>query len=433
VKDAGRLFAQEAGPSYTSGQSRFDAALLRRNPEFQRQQQDILAREKALREKNQAAINAQTEAAQKKVSDAFTQSTGAAREKLGGLAEDVITGAKERASGEEQSRAAIDAKAKASAELDAIRKQIRGDFGSADPRSLESRSMKYLDQDFDLSPYASVNRDVNWKDVLTDPEAETYNRIEGLLGSDAMLTAGQGAGDAYGFRNQDAYRAVLDNILNQRRQQDIQSQGKLDAIRSAAEPRVSEYNTRDLAQNAREAAMNEMGKLGMFFNEDDYAKMEAQGLIRENKPMTWQDVLTADEMAQASALNEDLGGYGTYNTYRPEYDVNALRDYYNTYVKPEMDRIIAQNQPKSPSGPVGEPPPPPAASPGASTATNPSPMPVDQRNAGQGGPQPADPTKPLNKQWQDENLGRPQPAPEPEKKTKTSGGGSSSAKTKYQR
>lgn len=347
VKDPGKLFASEVGPQYTGGQSRFDAALLRKNADFVRNQQEILASDRKLRDQDTLARESETKKANDLLGSAFKDSTDAVRGKLGGYADEVVNAAKSKEAAEDQRRSQLDAKALSKADQARIKQQIRDDLKAADPRSQQARSLKYLDEDFDLSGYADIDRDTDWQEFIGENDADRYNRIGGLLGKGDILQAGKGPGADYKLRDADAYKGILGQIQGKRQAQDQASQSQLDAIRAAAAARAQEYSTRDTAQNAKESARRDLeayinGQYAndsaqanrylnyMFTDPSAYGLVQSQGLVRDNGPLSWQDVLTGDEVSQANRLSEDLGSLDRFKGgYRPEYDIEALKAYYD--------------------------------------------------------------------------------------------------------
>lgn len=362
VQDLGNLYRSEAGPAYTSGQSRFDAALLGRNPEVIARQRKILDQQEALRSQNQKAIDEQTKAAQENLGKAWQTSTENLKGRIGNLANETIAQAKAREAEIEAQRAKIDPASVGKLETDRLRQQIKEALSKADPRSEEYRALKFLSDDFDIQPYLNIDKDVDWKEVLTQEEADRYNRLQGLAGGNEILQAGKGAGDPYSVTGE-AYNALLDQIRNKRREADVKGQSELDAIMQAAEQRAAGYNARDVAQDARAQAMNELSAYArskgmtdqeIFQNPRLYQDLLEQGLVRENTaPADWRSVLLGSEVARLNELNQDLGGMDQFTEggYRDEIESDRLRKYYDDYIASHLGKyksrpeVIQQSQP----------------------------------------------------------------------------------------
>lgn len=371
VKDPGRLFASEVGPNYTGGQSRFDAALLRRNPAFRQEQESALAGQKKLQEANQKAITDQTAAANTLLGNAFTQSTGAIKDKLGGYSNDIVSQIQAREKAEDARRAALDPAKVSQADQAKIRQQIQDDLKGADPRSQQARALQYLNDDFDISPYAQIDRDVDWRELVSGDEADQYNRLQGLLGNADMLQAGKGGGDAYTLDAPGAYKALLGQIQGKRAGQDAQSQAEIERIIANAQARAGQVQSEDQGRDARAEALKQLtsyarGKYGdssgLADEAANYANAlfngtEAQdlsGIIHENSAVDWQSMLAPSDAARLNELNQDIGGLQTYGqgNYQKEIDMRALTDLYEKIFAPHLQRYKDVN--------LAPPPPPPS-------------------------------------------------------------------------
>lgn len=317
VKDNTKAYAPTAGPNYTAGQSRMDAALLRRNPEYLKIQQQLLADQAALRKENDTAVEEKTKAQTEALGTAYKDATSDIKGRLGLLGNEITDAAKAKESAEDQRRAGLDVNTIAQQEYAKLKDQIRQDLKTADPRSQQYRSAQYLDS---LKPedlirqFVNVDRDTDWKEFIDQPGAERYNRIQGLLGSSDMLTPSQmGAGADYAFDTGNAYRSILEAITGKRAAADEYGQQQIDQIRAAATQRAAE------TQNSMKSEYDRiMGQINALEGND--AIRFDQGF--DLPQLGWQDILTGDEASRLNSLEGDLavvnpGNYaastGSYN------------------------------------------------------------------------------------------------------------------------
>jgi hypothetical protein len=387
VRDATRAYAPDAGPNYSAGQSRFDAALLRRNPEYLRMQRQILGDAARLTKESDKAVEEKTAAQRDALSKAYTESTDEIRKQLGGLGQEVVTAAQAREAEEDKRRAGLSEADIAAQEFAKLKEQIRADLKGADPRSQQYRSAQYLDSlsPAELAKYVKVDRDTDWQEFVDKSGADRYNRAMGLLGRGDMLTPSQmGAGRDYEFDQGNAYREILESLKGRQQAQDVTSQSEMDRIIAEAQARASGYNQRDSAQDAKAAGMKALaeyarGKYGagnaqmsdlaqlhaqdLFQNPELYQKLMDQGLVRENTGADWRNVLLGSEAQKLNQLGQSLGGLEQYTEggYRDEFENEMLQKYFDQYFAPYLEKYRAQQNPAPPpapgrggSGPAGK-------------------------------------------------------------------------------
>lgn len=376
VRDTTRAYAPDAGPNYSAGQSRFDAALLRRSPEYLRLQRQILGDAQRLQQDNEKAVEEKTAAQRAQLTNAYNASTDEIRRQLGGLGQEVVTAAQAREMEEDKRRAGLSESDIAKQEYAKLKEQIRKDLAGADPQSQQYRSAKYLDSltPDQLEKYVNVDRDTDWREFIDQSGADRYNRAMGLLGRGDMLSASRGGpGSDYGFDTGNAYRDILAQIQGRQQESERQSQTEMDAIIKAAQDRAKGYNDRDTGQNAKEAAMKLLAQYGrgkygstdaqlsdlaqlhaqdLFENPELYQKLVDQGLIRENTGSAdWRQVLLGTEARRLNELGADLGGMEKYTEggYRDEFDMDAIQRYYDEYIAPYMEGYRKDRQPVYPA------------------------------------------------------------------------------------
>lgn len=316
IRDPGSLYRAESGPNYSRGQSRFDAAMLRRNPEFIQQQQTLLGQEKALKEKNAKAQTDETKKAQDYLAQQYADSTKNIKDQLGGYANQIVSTARQKETAEDARRAALDPVQLGMKEQQELKQKIKEDLSHADPRSAEYRSLKYLDDQYDLGNFVNVDRDTDWREFIDQGAASGYNRIQGLLGNADMLTASQsGPGDASSFNEKDAYQNILSQLQGKRSAADAEGQQKLAAIQAAAEARVPQTQAQIKSQYEAmlpqyQAMRNAQNPAGGQRHENGFVITDTGNVVLpqyQEQPLSWQSVLTPDEIAQLNDTQADLG------------------------------------------------------------------------------------------------------------------------------
>jgi hypothetical protein len=316
IQDPGSLYRAESGPNYTAGQSRLDASFLRRNPEFVARQQDILAKNAALQKESQERAKSETEKARALTGEAYGKETEALRGKIGGMSEDIVKSAKQKEIEEDARRAGIDPKEFAKKNTDQIKEMIRKDLSTADPRSEQARALKFLADEYDLSDSVKIDKDTDWREFIGDPEAQKYNRLQGLLGNADMLTpSAMGAGPDAEFDQQGAYRTIMDQLVGKRRAADTSDRERLAAIEAAATGRVGEGQKAAKAQYEEllpkyQAMKNQMAGGGAPITENGVTFTPTGQVVLpeyQDTPLTWQDMLSGSEAEELNALQGDLG------------------------------------------------------------------------------------------------------------------------------
>lgn len=359
IRDNTKAYASEAGPNYTAGQSRLDAALLKRNPEYLRIQQQLLADQSALSKQNDEAITSKTDAQKAALQKAYGDSTADIKTRLGGLSNEIIDAAKGQETAEDQRRAGLDVNTISKQEYAKLKTKIQQDLKTADPRSQQYRAAQYLDS---LSPeqllgqYVNIDKDTDWHEFVDQTGADRYNRVEGLLGSGNMLTpALSGPGADYAFDEGNAYRSILEQITGQRQAADQRSQTEMDQIIAKAQGTAKSFNDRDGSQSAREKAQADLtswarakygdvaDRAGNYVDalfSDDFGDPRLSGLIRDNAGTDWRGVLNGADAARLSDLSRDMGGIETYSQggYAPEYEMEALSKLFDELYAPHLQR-----------------------------------------------------------------------------------------------
>lgn len=361
VANTSRLLADEAGPGYSTGKGRFDAALLRRNPEFLQRQQQILANQKKFQEEEAKARDTETQKARDYLTQAYGTATGNIKKELGGMSQQMLEEAKQKEAAEDARRAALDPKELARIDADRIRRQIREDLAGADPMSEQARALKFLGEDVDLSPYVTMNRDTDWRDYITQDVADRYNRVGGLLGSGDVLQAGKGPAAAYSINDPAAYQALMNSIQTKRRAADTADDAELARLQGIAAQRAAGLN-KSYEGDARQRAQQELESYLQQLNDQYQGPMhmgygqvaqealnqvlqgdEGKRLINDRMgDLSWQDVLSADEVKTLNDLSADRGLMNRYGQSQkdlgPEYNIDALKSLMNRYIAANSGR-----------------------------------------------------------------------------------------------
>lgn len=375
VRDTGSAYRDTAGPNYTAGQSRLDAALLRRNPEYLRIQQQILSDANALGKANQTAIEEKTKAQDEMLKKAYQTSTDDIRGRIGGFAEEVTAAAKKREAEEDKRRGALDPAKIAADEYAKLKEKIRQDLATADPRSQQYRSAQYLDSlnPAELAQYVNVDKDTDWQEFIDQAGADRYNRLQGLLGSNQMLTpSAKGAGADYAFDEGNAYRSILDQITGKRAAQDVADQKERDAIIAQAQKRAGEFSAGNQG-DAYDKAEQELRKYiqTQYSGQDiGYANQLATsliqdmmrnsgsvpnyskygGYIKDQGTVDWTQALDPASLNRIQALDKDLGAVGPqYGAYTPEYDLKAITALYDQLFGGEIAKRQTELAARNPS------------------------------------------------------------------------------------
>lgn len=336
------------GPGYTAGQRRFDAALLRRSPEFRKLQAQILGQQSALQKEAAEKQTSLTEAQQAALEAAQTGGVADIRSQLGGMATGITDKAKAAEAAEELKRAGMDPSTIGKEEYAKLKQQLMEDLTKrATPGSLQARSLQYLEglDPGDLGQYVNINKDVDYRDYLDQQEAEKYNRIQGLLGNQGeLLQAGGGPGEAYSFNRGAAYQDILDQLTAKRGAADIVSQKEIDDIMKAAGERATAMNERgSVGENAAE-------QIAQYHAQKYNVPIEAArglaqqfvmsnpNLITERNPsaaVQWQDELSAEQANRLNELTKDIGGMdmGYKAGYAPGYDQTGLQSAYDEFIR----------------------------------------------------------------------------------------------------
>jgi hypothetical protein len=218
-----------SSPSYTGGQRAFDAKLLGRNAGFQSEARGLIDREAALQKASDTEAVERTKAAQDLQQSYLDIGSQQTRTFLGNSNKDLAFDLQLREAQAEAERLALNPAQIAGDLGQELSGEIRQDFKNADPRSLNGRSLEMLNPAQDLSSYLNIDRDVDWKELVTETEAERYNRVLGLLGDGGQAwVAGGGAGDPYAFNRAGAKEALFSDAVSRRSAQDLADQKALE-------------------------------------------------------------------------------------------------------------------------------------------------------------------------------------------------------------
>lgn len=219
LKNTQDIYSQGAGPNYSSGQRRMDAALLRMNPEYNKGVEQIFADQAELQKRNDEMMDAQTRDRRAEVSKGYGDALSDVRRRLGLMGEDVVSKAKAKELEEDKRRQGLNQADITRAELQKVKDQLRQDLGAQDPSSRQYRAKSWIDMlnddqlTNDLGKYTNVNRDTDWHNFLSKDDVDQYNRVQSLLGNGETLSSqGPAAGD-YNFDRAGAYNDILQRLL----------------------------------------------------------------------------------------------------------------------------------------------------------------------------------------------------------------------------
>lgn len=343
LRDPSQFFAEDAGPDYTTGQSRFDGMMLRRNPEFMRIQRELLGQHSALEKDNDRLRDEKTTEARKIIDDGWDTATGDIRNRLGTRSQSVIDAAKQRELEEDTRRKSLDRGAIEKEKEEYVEKLMRQDVSSADPRSEQARAMSYLDEDFDFNGYFKFNDDTEYTDFIDDTGASKFNSVMKLLGKEDMISAGDGPSADYEFDEQGGYKALMDHVTGKRRGQDTSNLSRIDQLKEQARARgegemnrLSGLTPEQRAQIGRDqlrealAAEGWGGDMGEVNNFDPSQYWQDAAFDHD-------DLMSAEEADELNRLSTDTGlderfqngsGFGS-----QRFDSNTLKSALKEMIK----------------------------------------------------------------------------------------------------
>lgn len=213
----GEIFRPQAGANFTRGQSNYEDLLLGRNADFQNVARALQTQSEALTKQNTDMVDSETKKAQEMLDTDWKTQTDAIRGELSGGSKSILDALKAREAEEEAKRSGLDLSALTQAELSKLRPDIVQNLQAAGlggwERLLDDPSITS-----GLKDYLSVNKDVNYQDLVSQDEADRFNRINSLLGNGSLLTPGQGAGAQYNFDRNGA-NSFIDQVIRGRAEQ----------------------------------------------------------------------------------------------------------------------------------------------------------------------------------------------------------------------
>jgi len=210
---------------YTGGQQAFDAMLLGRNKAFQADAKGLVDRQAALQKASDTEAIDRTKAAQDLQQSYLDIGNAQTRQYLQNSNRDLQADLMIREAQEEAKRADLNASNITGAMAPELIAQIQKDFASAAPGSIQARSMGMLNPAQDLSGYLNIDRDVDWRELVTQDEADRFNRVMGLIGDGGQSwAAGAGAGNPYSFDRAAAMDSLLGDAVTRRTAQDVEDQ-----------------------------------------------------------------------------------------------------------------------------------------------------------------------------------------------------------------
>jgi hypothetical protein len=243
---------------YTSGLGRYDAALLRSNRDFRGIQSQLNAEQERIKQESDKKAKELSAQARENIKKGWEEGKAGIRDYLGTLSTDTLARAKELERAEDEKRAKMTPDQFNEERYQKILKAMGEDFKVA-PDSVEARALKNLgsSRTVDLGRFYDFDRDTDYQEFLSDEEAKRFNRIQGLLGSDELVTpVSAGPGDPYSFDEAAAYRAIMGDIVGQQQALDranaLEEEKKALAIKEAAEAEARAKAQAEAERIARE-------------------------------------------------------------------------------------------------------------------------------------------------------------------------------------
>lgn len=234
------LFQSQMGPQYKRSDSAFDAMILARNPEFRNVQQQLQKQQADLITQREAEKVGRTATAQELANAGYQGATEAIKGDLSGIQKEVLSPLEQKAAEETARRQALDYQ------------KIKDDFERQQALELQqqlaatggfsaraSRLLPDVTSQVDINPFATENRQVDWKQFVQDPEAQQFNRIQQLLGTGEQIGAGKLSSEV-DFNQQAIRDALVGAATAQRRAQEEEYSKQMQDILNQANARAQQ-------------------------------------------------------------------------------------------------------------------------------------------------------------------------------------------------
>ncbi len=324
--DAGlkELASRGQGPQYTQGMGAFDAMLLRRDPAFNSQVQNIQGQVSNL---NQSAAN-NPALLQKSATDYgkenLATSQKAAKDYLGQSKSAIDTENASEAKAANDKLASLDKGKITQDAVTAARQKaqelINAQYGQRANEQLAGATV-------DPSQYVNFAQNYDPSQFYSKTDADKYNTINSLLGLGGPATMESGAlGDPYSVKQDELANALYGSASKARQDKDVAGKSQIDKILAAAQQRADTDDTRrggeasnygsDLTKLAQ--GITSSGAFDQYRGKiNDQSLLDlSQGYAKQkplqNYDLGSSDVLNADEASQLNALSKDIGAQDTY-------------------------------------------------------------------------------------------------------------------------
>lgn len=306
-----RLLAREAGGRYTPGESAFDLALLKKNPNFNQIVSQIGQKQGQLSREEQRLRTDLPKTAQETADTRYEAGTKALKEVLTAQQTAALKASQDEAAKVNAERAKLrsqsdtgfisDAKAKA---MEAAKKDIN---------YLNPRATRFLETTgIDPTQFYGVGKDISADDVIAAEDAAKFNRIQQILQSGQTKQAGLGAGANQFLDVAGLQQALTQSAVGQRNVEDQRLRDNIEQMKGAAQARANEYNKRIAGEEGESFNRIRAKLLGQNPNlrqdfQQSFNALNPADFIAERSPVDYQDVYTKEEADAINAALADLG------------------------------------------------------------------------------------------------------------------------------
>lgn len=324
------MYRREVGPQYGRGESAFDAMLLQKNPEFQKQRAELVQKQQALSSDVGQKKTALSEQAQKDYDQNFARDTADIRNRLGGIGESELDAARKYAEEVNARRAGIDIGQIAGTEeqqlAQALQQELEPGGSSLYGRAGKLLSNKDLLDQINEQEYIRKGGNVGMEDVLNENQAAKFNRVMGLLGDTRAYQAGKGAGEDITRDTGGLKEALKQRAVQRRMEMDAQQQAKLADLQSQLGTKA--YGLATGRNKEMESFKNNLA--GMLYGaQQDWRSRNADqipaGAFNPNDPQG-----TGAQEAYQNAINalnlQNYGAYGQNASWRDLVDQSNAGD-----------------------------------------------------------------------------------------------------------
>lgn len=302
-----RLLSRQAGGRYTPGESAFDIALLRKNPEFNKIVSQIGQKQGQLTREEQRLRSELPQAAQSLADTRYEAGTQALRQGIEAAQTAALTPSQQAAA--ERNTKLAQLRQTPDQAFIAAQRAAADAAAKADLSKLAPRAERFLGQTgLDPSAFYGIAGDVTPDDLIAAEDAARFNRIQQILGTGLAKSAGAGAGAEQIFNTQGYQQQAIQKALGMRQAEDERLRGRMGELSRTAQERADAYNAQVAkeeqdTQAAIQKIINDYGFLPSSFLQS----INPSSFYNKRGQVSTQDVYTPEEAAEINAAIQDLG------------------------------------------------------------------------------------------------------------------------------